>query len=94
MLLVALGLGRGKGWQGTERVFSALLPKEEGGQGVKGVLAIAGDGPAKEALIEEATRLRLRVVFLGNVPHKAHGPLDGALEWRSCRSSTAPRTVS
>jgi len=55
--------------KGTERVFTALLPKEEGGQGVKGVLAIAGDGPAKEGLIAEATRLRLRVVFLGNVPH-------------------------
>ncbi|CAK9067158.1 2-Diacylglycerol 3-glucosyltransferase) (UDP-glucose:1 [Durusdinium trenchii] len=35
--------------KGTERVFKALLPKEEGGQGVKGVLAVAGDGPAKDA---------------------------------------------
>ncbi|CAE7646537.1 Tent2 [Symbiodinium sp. CCMP2456] len=56
--------------KGTERVFQALVPKEEGGQGVKGVLAIAGDGPSKDFLVQEATRLRLRVVFLGNVPHQ------------------------
>merc|ERR1712048_514310 len=29
----------------------------------------AGDGPSKCALMDEADRLCLRVVFLGNVPH-------------------------
>eukprot|EP00440_Ansanella_granifera_P074393 gb/GFBE01080731.1/.p1 GENE.gb/GFBE01080731.1/~~gb/GFBE01080731.1/.p1 ORF type:complete len:514 (+),score=100.84 gb/GFBE01080731.1/:1-1542(+) len=56
--------------KGTERIFPAFVPKEEGGQGVQGVLAIAGEGHAKAALVEEATRRRLRVVFLGNVPHQ------------------------
>eukprot|EP00931_Biecheleriopsis_adriatica_P030134 TRINITY_DN17786_c0_g1_i1.p1 TRINITY_DN17786_c0_g1~~TRINITY_DN17786_c0_g1_i1.p1 ORF type:complete len:510 (-),score=94.80 TRINITY_DN17786_c0_g1_i1:43-1572(-) len=56
--------------KGTERIFPALVPEEQGGQGVQGVLVIAGDGPSKAALVEEAKERRLRVVFLGNVPHQ------------------------
>jgi len=56
--------------KGTERVFPALVPKKDGGMGVKGVLAIAGDGPSKAALVEEAGAKQLHVVFLGNVPHQ------------------------
>jgi len=55
--------------KGTERVFPALVPAKDGGQGVTGVLAIAGDGPSKAALMEEAEARKLNVVFLGNVPH-------------------------
>ncbi|CAE8615762.1 unnamed protein product, partial [Polarella glacialis] len=55
--------------KGTEHVFPAFVPKKEGGQGVQGVLAICGDGPSKASLIQQANALKLRVVFLGNVPH-------------------------
>lgn len=55
--------------KGTDRIFPAFLSKKDGGQGVQGVLAIAGDGPSKASLMAEAERLRLRVVFMGNVPH-------------------------
>jgi len=67
---VILMVQRLSGEKGTERVFPAFLPKEDGGEGVSGVLAIAGDGPSKAALQAEANRLKLRVVFLGNVPHQ------------------------
>lgn len=55
--------------KGTERIFPALVPEKDGGYGVKGVLAIAGDGPSKAALVAEAQQRQLHVVFLGNVPH-------------------------
>lgn len=55
--------------KGTERIFPALVPEKDGGYGVKGVLAIAGDGPSKAALMAEAQQKQLHVVFLGNVPH-------------------------
>jgi len=66
---VVLMVQRLSGEKGTERIFPAFVPKDEGGQGVQGVLAIAGDGPSKAALVAEAERRQLRVVFLGNVPH-------------------------
>jgi glycosyltransferase involved in cell wall biosynthesis len=66
---VILMVQRLSGEKGTERVFPAFLPKDKGGQGVDGVLVIAGDGPAKKSLMEEAEALALPVVFLGNVPH-------------------------
>lgn len=67
---VILMVQRLSGEKGTERIFPALVPKKEGGQGVPGVLAIAGDGPSKAALMAQAEALKLRVVFLGNVPHQ------------------------
>jgi len=56
--------------KGTERIFPALVAKKDGGQGLQGVLAIAGDGPAKEGLMEQAGLMQLPVIFLGNVPHQ------------------------
>jgi len=52
--------------KGTERVFPAFA---RSGEGVAGILAIAGDGPSREALEQEASSLGVRAVFLGNVPH-------------------------
>lgn len=56
--------------KGTDRIFPAFVPKKDGGMGVQGVLAIAGDGPSRASLMQEASERRLRVVFLGNVPHQ------------------------
>jgi len=56
--------------KGTHRVFPVFVSKEDGGPGVQGVLAIAGQGPSQAALMEEAKARNLRVVFLGNVPHQ------------------------
>lgn len=66
---VILMVQRLSGEKGTERIFPALVPKEAGGQGVKGVLVIAGDGPSKAALEAQARNLNLHTIFLGNVPH-------------------------
>lgn len=55
--------------KGTHRIFPAFLPRAQGGEGVKGVLAIAGDGPSMNFLRDEAEKKNLPVVFLGNVPH-------------------------
>merc|ERR1719171_1669008 len=55
--------------KGTERAFTVLVPRGAGGEGVGGVLAIAGDGPSRRALELEAESLGIRAVFLGNVPH-------------------------
>jgi len=68
---VMLMVQRLSGEKGTERIFPALKPKEGGaGKGtVDAVLAIAGDGPSRKELEAEARRRKLRVVFLGNVPH-------------------------
>jgi glycosyltransferase involved in cell wall biosynthesis len=60
--------------KGTDRIFPAFTPTTGSngsgeGQHVKGLLAIAGDGPSKESLMEEAEMRKLNVVFLGNVPH-------------------------
>jgi len=66
---VALMVQRLSGEKGTERIFPAFVPKDLGGEGVPGALAIAGDGPSKQALVAEANNLNIPVVFLGNVPH-------------------------
>lgn len=66
---VAIMVQRLSGEKGTERIFPAYVPKEDGGYGVPGVLVICGDGPSKLSLQVEAARLKIRVVFLGNVPH-------------------------
>lgn len=66
---VVLMVQRLSGEKGTERIFPAFVPKDDGGEGVPGVLAIAGDGPSKEALMAEAAEKNLPVIFLGNVPH-------------------------
>lgn len=66
---VVLMVQRLSGEKGTERIFPAFVPKDDGGEGVPGILAIAGDGPSKEALMAEASQKNLPVVFLGNVPH-------------------------
>lgn len=59
--------------KGTDRIFPAFTPsngsKDSGQCVVKGLLAIAGDGPSKYSLIEEAESRGINVVFLGNVPH-------------------------
>ncbi len=55
--------------KGTEKIFPALVPKKDGGQGVDAILAIAGDGPSKNELMAQAAALKIPVVFLGNVPH-------------------------
>jgi glycosyltransferase involved in cell wall biosynthesis len=57
--------------KGTERIFPAFTPTNgsKGGTTVKGVLAIAGDGPSKASLMDEAEQRGLRAIFLGNVPH-------------------------
>merc|ERR1719330_18151 len=61
------------GEKGTERIFPALKPREgaasASGGTVDAVLAIAGDGPSRKELEAEARRRKLRVVFMGNVPH-------------------------
>lgn len=67
---VIIMVQRLSGEKGTDRIFPALMSKEDGGEGVEGVLAIAGDGPSKAALMAEAKQRKLRVVFLGNVPHQ------------------------
>jgi len=66
---VVLMVQRLSGEKGTDRIFPAFAPKDDGGEGVQGVLVIAGDGPSKEALMREAAEKNLPVVFLGNVPH-------------------------
>jgi len=66
---VIIMVQRLSGEKGTERIFPVLVRKEAGGQGVDAVLAIAGDGPAKAFLMDEASRLSIPAVFLGNVPH-------------------------
>lgn len=66
---VAIMVQRLSGEKGTERIFPAYLPKEQGGHGVPGALVICGEGPAKLSLQVEAARCKIRVVFLGNVPH-------------------------
>jgi len=66
---VILMVQRLSGEKGTERIFPVFAPKDVGGEAVGGVLAIAGDGPSKAALMAEAKARQLRVVFLGNVPH-------------------------
>mmetsp|Transcript_14294 Transcript_14294/g.41258 ORF Transcript_14294/g.41258 Transcript_14294/m.41258 type:complete len:502 (+) Transcript_14294:92-1597(+) len=65
---VVLMVQRLSGEKGTERIFPVLRPKD-GESGVDAVLVIAGDGPSRPALEAEARRRKLRVVFLGNVPH-------------------------
>lgn len=55
--------------KGTERVFPAFTKREKGGEGVPGVLVIAGDGPSMLSLQDDAETKNLRVVFLGKVPH-------------------------
>jgi len=54
--------------KGTERVFP-VFSQMKGGHGVPGVLVIAGDGPSRAALEEEARDRGVAAVFLGNVPH-------------------------
>jgi len=66
---VAIMVQRLSGEKGTERIFPAYVPKENGGYGVPGVLVLCGEGPAKLSLQVEAARLKIRAVFLGNVPH-------------------------
>lgn len=66
---VTLMVQRLSGEKGTDRVFPAYVPKDDGGEGVPGILAIAGDGPSREALMAEAAEKKLPVIFLGNVPH-------------------------
>jgi len=74
---VILMVQRLSGEKGTERIYPALKPKEGGrasgsdSEGtVEAVLAIAGDGPSRPGLEAEAKRRRLKVVFMGNVPHQ------------------------
>jgi len=66
---VALMVQRLSGEKGTNLIFPGFLPQDLGGEGIPGVLAIAGDGPSKAALMQEASSLNIPVVFLGNVPH-------------------------
>jgi len=54
--------------KGTERVFPAFT-EANGKTPVQGVLAIAGDGPSKTWLMEEAANRGINAIFLGNVPH-------------------------
>jgi len=67
---VILMVQRLSGEKGTERIFPVLKPKDgsEGGS-VDAVLVVAGDGPSRHFLEAEAKKRKLRVVFLGNVPH-------------------------
>lgn len=67
---VVLMVQRLSGEKATERIFPAFTPIKDGGKAVPGVLVIAGDGPSKADLMDEAERLNIRVRFLGNVPHK------------------------
>merc|ERR1719235_1950185 len=58
--------------KGTERVFPAFTPSsgsKDKGAKVKGILAIAGDGPSKTWLMNEADDKGVNAIFLGNVPH-------------------------
>jgi len=58
--------------KGTERIFPAFTPSNDSkskGEFVKGVLAIAGDGPSKHWLVAEAENMGVNAIFLGNIPH-------------------------
>lgn len=58
--------------KGTDLIFPAFTPSngsKDKGDCVKGVLAIAGDGPSKNWLMAEAENRGINVIFLGNVPH-------------------------
>jgi glycosyltransferase involved in cell wall biosynthesis len=67
---VILMVQRLSGEKGTDRIFPAFVAKEEGGHGIKAVLAVAGDGPSKATLVAQAKSLNIPVVFMGNVPHQ------------------------